>query len=178
MTGASDDPKRGQGFDHIRSTMRGHQRPDIAVGEAVCSIHTEIATYGLDGEGYCIYVVAPDGTSPPGAIRCRGAQYVACFDRTSAEGITAEIRVGARALFVGRGSGTRLALLRTGPILRVELATDVEFASEEAAPSAKPPAAPLEPPTVGADPSGDEWVVDMRKSQLGLPVVDLSKATE
>jgi hypothetical protein len=87
------------------------------------AVHTATCTYLLDDEGVCLWALAPGGPPPPGAERCVGAQFVACLDVTAAGGLVGEIRPGATLLFVRREGG-RFVLLRTLPILHVEIRGD------------------------------------------------------
>ena len=116
--GCSDLKQRGT-FDIITQTLKGHKRPDL-VTEASCFIFTAGCIYALDEEGFCREVIPLGLTLPAGVSRCRGAQYVACLDKTTSTGLVPEPRPGARALFVGRGTGQKMALLRTGTITTVE----------------------------------------------------------
>lgn len=126
MPRAPDSPKHAQmnrlelDEDWLRTTQRGHRRPDLAASGVTCLLHTPTAVYALDDEGGCLSVARRDGTIPAGESRCVGAQYVACFVPASPEGLFGEPRPGAQALFVGRGSTGRAALLRTGVITAVE----------------------------------------------------------
>lgn len=110
----------------LRATVTGHKRPDIVTANPICFIHTDAAIFAIDEDGVCCYVTSATGEVPRSANRCRGAEYVACLDLTSEEGLVADPRVGATGLFVGRGATQRSALLRTGPITRVEFVEDEE----------------------------------------------------
>lgn len=109
----------------LRATVHGHKRPDIVLDNPICFIHTEAAIFAIDEDGVCCYVTSLTGTVPRNANRCRGAEYVACLDLSSEEGLVADPRVGATGLFVGRGASQKMALLRTGPITRVEFVEDM-----------------------------------------------------
>jgi len=107
-------------FHLLTATMRGHRPPGESLTEATCLIHTPRCIYALDEDGICTEVVPTTPGPVRDAQRCRGAQYVACLDMRTEEGLIAEPRVGARALFVGRGTGLRMALIKTATITRVE----------------------------------------------------------
>jgi hypothetical protein len=84
------------------------------------AVHTATCTYLLDEDGVCRWALSPAGPPPPGAERCVGAQFVASLDLSSEGGLVGELRPGAAALFV-RQEGARFVLLRTLPILHVEI---------------------------------------------------------
>ncbi len=109
----------------LRATVQGHKRPDIAAVNAVCFIHTEAAIFAIDEDGVCAYVTSQSGEVPRNANRCRGAEYVACLDLCTEEGLVADPRVGGSALFVGRGASQKMALLRSGVITNVVFVDDV-----------------------------------------------------
>ena len=107
-------------YEILTTTMRGHQRPDVGAAGATWFIHTARCTYALDDDGFCREVI-PAGDGPLRDVhRCHGAQFVACLDMRTDQGLVAEPRVGARALFVGRGTGLRMALIKTAEITAVE----------------------------------------------------------
>jgi hypothetical protein len=108
----------------LRATVTGHKRPDIVTAKPICFIHTDAAIFAIDEDGVCCYVTSATGEVPRNANRCRGAEYVACLDLTTSEGLVADPRIGATGLFVGRGASQKSALLRTGPITRVEFVDD------------------------------------------------------
>jgi hypothetical protein len=112
------------GFD-LRATATGHKRPDLVTANPICFIHTDAAIFAIDDDGVCCYVTSVSGEVPRNANRCRGAEYVACLDLASSDGLVAEPRIGSTGLFVGRGATQKMALLRTGPI------TAVEYVDEE-----------------------------------------------
>jgi hypothetical protein len=85
------------------------------------AVHTRACTYLLDEEGICRWVLSRRGTATDD--RCVGAQFVACVDTSVEGGLVGELRPGSSALFVGFTDG-RLALLRTKPILLVEVPVD------------------------------------------------------
>lgn len=111
------------GYD-LRATATGHKRPDIVAANPVCFIHTEAAIFAIDEDGVCCYVTSVTGAVPRNANRCRGAEYVACLDLASEDGLVADPRIGGTGLFVGRGASQKMALLRTGPITRVQFVED------------------------------------------------------
>jgi hypothetical protein len=147
-----------ESFD-VRRTQVGHKRPDVASFDPSCFLHTATAIYALDEDGVCCYVTGQDGKDAGAAVRCVGAQYVACLDRHSDEGLVADPRVGAQALFVGRGSEMRAALLRTAPLTRVEIVGE-DGTAHVAAMLEAPFAAPSQ-------------LFDPRTTRLGMPTVHL-----
>ena len=72
--------------------------------------------------------------APPGADRCVGAQFLACLDLRAEGGLVGDMRVGGAALFV-RAEGSRMVMLRTLPIERVEVREVVEDAHTEPFPT-------------------------------------------
>ncbi len=116
----SDVLKRRGTHDLITRTVRGHKRPD-ALTEASVFIFTDGCIYALDDDGFCLEILPLQQTLPEGVTRCLGAQYVACLMESGAQaGLAGQPTKGGRALFVGRGTGQKMALLRTGPITSVE----------------------------------------------------------
>lgn len=108
--------------------------------------HTDAGLFLLDGEGVCQAFIPAHGgeadesgeyrmaseTSVAGAA-CVGVQYLASIDVTEPGAMIALPRVGGTMLFgVVRASG-RMALLRTGPLVRFE---SVEPGEAPSAPSA------------------------------------------
>jgi hypothetical protein len=89
------------------------------------AVHTATCSYLLDEDGICRWALAPGGPAPPAAERCVGAQFVACLDLHSEGGLVGELRIGGSALFVRREGG-RFVLLRTLPIVNVEIRSAVE----------------------------------------------------
>jgi hypothetical protein len=116
----SDAMKQRGTFALIRSTLQGHKAPDLGVTGATCLIYTASCIYALDDDGFCQDVLPLGVSLSQSMLRIKGAQYVAALEAYSAEGLVADPRIGTRALFVGRGTGTKQALLRTGPITRVD----------------------------------------------------------
>jgi hypothetical protein len=106
------------------------------------AVHTATCTYLLDEDGVCRSAVAPGGPPPPAAERCVGAQFVACLDRSAEGGLVGELRQGAAALFV-RQEGRRFALLRTLPIVHVEIHDAVTMGTSPPDPVEDPATEPL-----------------------------------
>lgn len=116
----SDVLKQRGTYDLITRTVRGHKRP-AAVTEASVFIFTGGCIYALDDDGFCLEILPLQQTLPEGVMRCLGGQYVACLMESGAEaGLLPQPTPGGRALFVGRGTGQKMALLRTGAITSVE----------------------------------------------------------
>jgi hypothetical protein len=159
--GNSGTEQAGTDTFDVRSTRVGHKRPDILDVEPTCFLHTATAIYALDDDGVCCYVTGHDGNDAGAAVRCVGAQYVACFDRASAEGLAAQPCAGGQALFVGRGTDMRAALLRTSALTRVE------FVGDDGAKTPQPGAAHDAP----AAPMATRF--DPRVTRLGMPSVQL-----
>lgn len=84
------------------------------------AVHTEAATYLLDDDGYCRWILSPNGLLPQASSAAVGAQFVACLDLTVPGGLVAELRVGAAALFARTDEDGRYVLLRTSVIHHVE----------------------------------------------------------
>jgi hypothetical protein len=120
MAGIPDSLKQRGVHQLFRTTLQGHKRPDLAIDHATFLLHTTTCTYALDDEGICRDIISKGERLPRGVERCRGAQYVACLFRDSDDGMVGDPRVGGRALFVGRGTGLRMALLKTGRITGIE----------------------------------------------------------
>jgi hypothetical protein len=87
--------------------------------EMACVIHTARCSYGLDEDGFCRELII-HGDESASVDRCLGAQYVASLDRRADEGLVADPRVGAHALFVARGGSERVALIKAGLITGVD----------------------------------------------------------
>lgn len=87
--------------------------------EMAYAVHTSTCTYLLDDDGICRWIVSQQGMVPPHVRQCIGAQFVACLDVTVEGALVPELRVGARALFVGH-DGERMIMLRTGAIQHVD----------------------------------------------------------
>ena len=96
--------------------------------------YTEGCTFLLDEQGVCRRAVpkrARSGertfagrTVAEAARRCVGAQYVASIDVREAGALVPRPRVGASMLFAYVGEGGRIAVVRTGPLLRFEDLTE------------------------------------------------------
>ncbi len=88
--------------------------------------HTPSCTFFLDEEGICRQIVRRAGPmtgfgKAADAIgRCIGAQYVASIDLATDGGLVAMPRVGSPMLFAYLGEAGRIALVRTGGLLRFE----------------------------------------------------------
>lgn len=88
--------------------------------------HTETCTFLLDEEGICRQIIrkawgmqgVPRGEDSAG--RCIGAQYVASIDAATKGGLVALPKVGTPLLFAYVGKDGRIALVRTGPLLRFD----------------------------------------------------------
>ena len=64
------------------------------------------------------------GSSMTKIDRCVGAQYAASLQPNTTHGLVADPAPGAHALFIGKGTGMRMALIKTPPITRVVFAAD------------------------------------------------------
>ncbi len=94
--------------------------------------HTEACTFYLDDEGICRRVLRKrarpltalvSGASEENgdkSERCLGAQYVASLDTSANGGLIPMPRVGVPMLFAYVSEGGRIALVRTGNVLRFE----------------------------------------------------------
>ena len=93
--------------------------------------------------------------------RCVGAQYAACLDLSSDEGLIPDPRVGCHALFIGRGTGARMALVKTPPLTQVVYADEVEQSVAEPMASAE---------AIGWDeaPRDASW---LRSTKVGHPAM-------
>lgn len=103
-------------YDVMTSTLQGHDAPAaVRAAEAgeTCILRTDGCEYVLDDEGICRQVTG-------GNERCVGAQYVASLDPDADGFLSAEPKPGTYALFVGRGTGLRMALLKTAQLISVE----------------------------------------------------------
>jgi hypothetical protein len=86
------------------------------------AVHTRSCTFLLDDEGLCHFIVSRTGMVPPDVRGCVGSQFVACLHPELEGGLAGELIVGAAALFVTQEAETgKMVLLRTGPIVYVEL---------------------------------------------------------
>jgi hypothetical protein len=93
---------------------------------------TESVTFLLDESGICFAVVATPSAPPESfarargsAERCVGAQYVASVDVTTAGGLVAMPREGTPLVFAAIDGDGRVALVRTGPLVRFVTSTTV-----------------------------------------------------
>jgi hypothetical protein len=120
MAGIPDALKQRGVHQLFRTTLQGFKRPELALDDATFLLHTTTCTYALDDEGICRDIIPRGDRLPRGVDRCRGAQYVACLYKDSDEGMVGDPRIGGRALFVGRGTGMRMALLKTARITGIE----------------------------------------------------------
>ncbi len=114
--------------------------PPPSDSEMAYAVHTRTCTYLLDVGGVCRWIVSPQGGVPPHIRQCIGAQFVACLDLNVDGGLSGELRVGGRALFV-RSADDKMVLLRTGAIQRVD---DRRAAPDEGEPDATPPPAAVQ----------------------------------
>jgi hypothetical protein len=116
------------------------------------AVHTDSATYLLDDEGICRWIISPNGLLPAASSSVVGAQFIACLDLRVPGGLVGELRVGAAALFVRPDDEGRIVMLRTAPISHVESRAE---ASDEEQPrstraSSRPPAPKLPAPRPSA----------------------------
>jgi hypothetical protein len=97
--------------------------------EIAYAAHTESCTFMLDSDGICRWVAAaPAGGGaypatakvPDHAERCIGAQYVASMDLAVKGGLIDLPTPGAPLLFARIEPNGRIALVRTGPLVRFE----------------------------------------------------------
>ena len=108
------------------------------------SATTEACTFLLDEDGVCRRVLlAPDRradttlggrTRAQAATRCIGAQYVASIDVRVDGALVPMPRVGAPMLFAYTGDDGRLAVVRTGALLRFETVAPQASASRDSIP--------------------------------------------
>ncbi len=98
--------------------------------------HTEACTFYLDDDGICRRVLRKrakpltallsganeenGSNADQRSERCLGAQYVASLDPSASGGLIPLPRVGVPMLFAYVGEGGRIALVRTGNVLRFE----------------------------------------------------------
>jgi hypothetical protein len=97
---------------------------------AAYAAYTDACTFFLDEDGVCLRVDltrrGPDErtlggrTRASAAERCVGAQYVASIDPRVAGGLVALPQVGAPLLFAYVGPDKRIAVVRTGALVRFE----------------------------------------------------------
>src|SRR5262249_5310594 len=103
---------------------------------AAYAAYTDACTFFLDENGVCLRVVltrrSPDSVTLGGrtradaADRCVGAQYVASIDRGTAGGLVPMPSAGAAMLFAYIDADGRIAVVRTGPLVRFENLHDRE----------------------------------------------------
>jgi hypothetical protein len=95
--------------------------------------HTEAVTFLLDAEGVCRWFIPKQGATEETlerAEQCVGAQYVASLDR-DADGLLVHLpKPGARLLFARVSASGRVALVRSGPLLKFEDADSPVTVSE------------------------------------------------
>jgi len=102
--------------------------------------HTRSCTFLLDAHGVCRWVLALPGARQAAldtAHRCVGAQYVASLDPLAEGMLVQRPAHGATMLFARLRNG-RISLLRTEPLMRLEIHEDEEtpqVAEEHAAAS-------------------------------------------
>jgi hypothetical protein len=85
--------------------------------------HTEACTFLLDGDGICRSFVAGAQASEATlstAQRCVGAQYIASLDRDAEGPLIHDPKVGTRLVFAVVKDNGRVALVRSGPLVRFE----------------------------------------------------------
>jgi hypothetical protein len=95
--------------------------------------YTDACTFFLDEDGICLRVVLTGmpwrasedvtlggRTRADAAERCVGAQYVASIDRGVVGGLVPMPQPGAPLLFAYLGNDGRIAVVRTGPLVRFE----------------------------------------------------------
>lgn len=89
--------------------------------DAKYAVHTRSCTFLLNEEGLCHFIVSRTGMVPPDIRGCVGSQFVACLHPDLEGGLAGELIVGASALFAKREESGRMVLMRSGPIVHVEL---------------------------------------------------------
>ncbi len=90
--------------------------------------YTESATFMLDAKGVCLWVAPSPSRAGTGemwrgqeaADRCVNAQYVASVDPAVAGGLVELPRIGSPMIFAAVDKNGRVALLRSGPLLKFE----------------------------------------------------------
>jgi hypothetical protein len=83
--------------------------------------HTPSCTFLLDDEGFCRKIVMTGARRESrNARRCVNAQYVASLDLREAGGLVEMPTPGAPMLFARVDENGRVALVRTGPVVRFE----------------------------------------------------------
>jgi hypothetical protein len=94
------------------------------VTEIAFAAYTETATFMLDADGICRWVVSAVSTfskEAESSERCIGAQYVASLDVRAQGGLVELPRVGAPLVFAVVDSTGHVSLIRTGALLRFEV---------------------------------------------------------
>jgi hypothetical protein len=100
--------------------------------DAKYAVHTRSCTFLLDEEGLCHFIVSRTGMVPPEIRGCVGSQFVACLHPELEGGLAGELIVGASALFAKKEAETgRMVLMRSGPIVHVELRGVADGHSQE-----------------------------------------------
>jgi hypothetical protein len=144
--------------------------------------HTDACTFYLDEEGICRRVVRKRSkiASDEKAERCLGAQYVASLDAEGG-GLVALPRVGMPMLFAYVGENGRIALVRTGAVVRFEESGAIgdRPSQRETTPSLPDGDAPAAKPGSGVRARPDEdddddddprtWVDGRRFGEAQLP---------
>ncbi len=137
--------------------------------EIAYAAHTESCTFMLDGDGICRFVApAPvrgvlpprasgrsmrGGYVPDHADRCIGAQYVASIDLGAKGGLVDLPRPGAPLLFARIEEDGRIALVRSGPLVRFEtMSSGGSGVRPRPGVASRPSAPPLEPRRPNAPP--------------------------
>jgi hypothetical protein len=99
------------------------------VTEIAYAAFTETATFMLDADGICRWVVPASSVTRTTTFskeldsseRCVGAQYVASIDAHVQGGLVELPRVGASLVFAVLDASGRISLIRTGALLRFEV---------------------------------------------------------
>jgi len=149
---------------------------------AAYAAYTDACTFFLDENGVCLRVVltrrSPNSVTLGGrtradaADRCVGAQYVASIDRRTAGGLVPMPRAGAPLLFAYIGPDGRIAVVRTGPLVRFENLAERETIEPDAYEMEESMTAPLrQSGERGRDPAtwapvGSALIADMDETTL------------
>jgi hypothetical protein len=100
------------------------------VTEIAYAAFTETATFMLDGDGICRWVVPASSTARTTTFstkdldsseRCVGAQYVASIDMRAPGGLVELPRVGSSLVFASADASGHISLIRTTALLRFEV---------------------------------------------------------
>jgi len=115
----------------------------------VYAAHTDACTFYLDDDGICRRVLKKrtKTASEEKSERCLGAQYVASLDVSTEGGLIPLPRVGVPMLFAYVGDGGRIALVRTGAVVRFE-----RLFSPEEIPDDRPSQRETRPTLPGSEP--------------------------